>query len=186
MRGVEIAASFPSVRPSPRARRGRLRPVGCGEPSADIAKVSYAGFGATTKRAMVRKLGPSVRLVVPENPNPLHFLNFSAVGLNLRALRILFAGVVERDESGPGVSACFNLDLASVQAIHAKGRSSPCATSSAFTRGLDVDLGSTRRTDCYGPGSPGIGPAGEISWSSSGQGRSQPGNKRDFVTIGGD
>ncbi len=74
---------------------------------------------------MVRKLGPSVRLVVPENPNPLHFLNFSAAGLNLRALGILFAGVVERDKSGPGVSACFDLDLASVQAIHAKGDRRP-------------------------------------------------------------
>ncbi len=63
--------------------------------------------------------------VVPENLNPLHFLNFPAAGLNLRALRILFAGRVERDETGPGVSACFNLDLASVQAIHAKGDRRP-------------------------------------------------------------
>ncbi len=59
--------------------------------------------------------------VAPENPNPLHFLNFSAAGLNLRALRILFAGRVECDETGSGVSACFDLDLASVQAIRAKG-----------------------------------------------------------------
>ncbi len=44
------------------------------------------------------------RPVVPENPNPLHFLNFSAAGLDLRALRILIAGAVERDETGPGVS----------------------------------------------------------------------------------
>ncbi len=52
--------------------------------------------------------------VVSENPNPLHFLNFSAAGLNLGVFRILFAGVVERDETGRGVFACFNLDLASV------------------------------------------------------------------------
>ncbi len=63
--------------------------------------------------------------IVPENPNPLHFLNSSAAGLNLRALRILLAGVVERDETGPGVSACFNLDLSSVQAVHAKGDRRP-------------------------------------------------------------
>ncbi len=63
--------------------------------------------------------------VVPENPNPLHFLNFSASGLNLRGLGILFSGVVERDESGPSISACFNLDLASIQAIHAKGDRRP-------------------------------------------------------------
>ena len=36
----------------------------------------------------------------PQNPNPLHFLNFSAAGFNLGALRVLFAGVVERDETG--------------------------------------------------------------------------------------
>ena len=63
--------------------------------------------------------------VIPENPNPFHFLNFSAAGLNLRALWILFAGVVERDETGRGVSACFDLDLASVQAIHEKGDRRP-------------------------------------------------------------
>ena len=52
-------------------------------------------------------------------------MNFSAAGLNLRALRVPFAGVVERDETGPGVSVGFNLDLASVQAIHAKGDRRP-------------------------------------------------------------
>jgi hypothetical protein len=75
---------------------------------------------AAARRKIAKKIG-----VVPENPNPLQFLNFSAAGLNLRALRIFFAEVVERDETGPGVSACFNLDLASVQAIHAKGDRRP-------------------------------------------------------------
>ncbi len=63
--------------------------------------------------------------VVPENSNPSLFLNFSAAGLNLRALWILFVGVVERDETGRGVSACFDLELASVQAIHEKGDRRP-------------------------------------------------------------
>ncbi len=73
--------------------------------------------------------------VVPENPNPLHFLNFLAAGLNLRALRVLFAGVVERDETGPGVSACFNLNLASVQAIHAKGDRRPAPSTRRLPEG---------------------------------------------------
>ncbi len=60
-------------------------------------------------------------VVVPENPNSLHFLNFSAAGLNLRAFRVLFAGLVERDETGRGVSACFDFDLASVQPITVAG-----------------------------------------------------------------
>ena len=64
-------------------------------------------------------------LVVAENSNPSLFLNFSAAGLNLRALWIRFAGVVERDETGRGVSACFDLDPASVQAIHEKGDRRP-------------------------------------------------------------
>ncbi len=63
--------------------------------------------------------------VVPENPNLLLFLNFSAAGLNLRARRIFLAGAVEGDETGPGASAYLNLELASVQAIHAKGDRRP-------------------------------------------------------------
>ncbi len=63
--------------------------------------------------------------VIRENPNPFHFLNYSEAGLNLRALWILFAGVVDREETGRGVSACFDLELASVQAIHEKGDRRP-------------------------------------------------------------
>ncbi len=36
-----------------------------------------------------------------------------------------FLGAVERDETGRGVSACLDLDLASVQAIHEKGDRRP-------------------------------------------------------------
>ena len=63
--------------------------------------------------------------VVPENPNLLHLLNFSAAGLNLRARRVLLAGVVEGDETGPCASACLNLDLAAIQAIHEQGDCRP-------------------------------------------------------------
>jgi hypothetical protein len=61
--------------------------------------------------------------VIPENPNLSHFLNYSAAGLNLRAFtfRILCAGVVERDETGRGVFASINLDLASVRPITVAG-----------------------------------------------------------------
>ncbi len=86
-------------------------------------------------------------VVVTENPNSLHFLNFSAAGLNLRAFRILFAGVVERDETGRGVSDCFNLDQASVQPITVAGLTIARASRQSGQK-LEIGIQNQRSDGC--------------------------------------
>ncbi len=59
--------------------------------------------------------------VILENPNLSHFLNFFGWPQSEGVSGSFFAGGTERDETGRGVFACFNLDLASVQPITVAG-----------------------------------------------------------------
>ena len=59
------------------------------------------------------------------NPESVAFLEHFCGWPQSEGASIIFAGRVERAETSPGASVRFNLDLASVQAIHAKGDRRP-------------------------------------------------------------